>query len=676
MPTKAKSQNKQNGFFEEFGKKIDSGITWIKSAINYIRDAYYSLNNGYNEKIHRGRILKILPPSLIVLVLFIVMLSVFTVQIVNNHKILLDNKNNGLITPTEPLYAGEVTQKLPSEYNISSIDILVGTHGRLNHAEYIFSLEKDRETIYSETFSAESLSDNKYHRFEFPTLQLEEEGEYIFSIKALNVDSDNAISVYRNTETGEIIYKLSQISPYRHYIFIISSVFLLVFFIINLLTNFGKIKTEFHFFTYALIYIISLVFIYPACTIPDEQYHFLGAVRLAEYDLSDSLSQNLSRTEVNLPSNSECLMTQYLYNAGRLNENKYIECFASAPSEDNKYISADNTNRVLAYLPAALGVKLGDLISDSPMVIFYFGRIFNFVAVCMVVVYTTTLIKKHRMLLLAIVMIPMFLQQSVSYSYDGLLNAFCLLIVAYSIRLLTMNVKLRARDVAIMAIALAFIGLIKLPYIVVAVPLIFVKTEKFGRFKWAKWLILSGLLIASVCLYIFDSQIKLPDIDSETTRGRGLPLSALLASPKASIKLFLNTFRVLGGFYITSMLGNFGWFYFSLDPILITSYLVFLVIVTLSVYDIKLSKIMRCTMVLSSLAIIGSIFLAMYLSHTAPGSLIIEGVQGRYFIPVLPLLMLAFTPRKQLINLRAPTCYTFMNLILFCFVVTLLIGFY
>ncbi len=236
--------------------------------------------------------------------------------------------------------------------------------------------------------------------------------------------------------------------------------------------------------------------------------------------------------------------------------------------------------------------------------------------------------------------------------------------------------KVRKRDIVIIALSLAFIGLIKLPYIALALPFVFIKTEKFSRYKWAKWLILAILLIVSVTPYLIDSCIVSPDPDSVTSMGRGLPLSSLLASPYASIKMFLRTLYVLGNFYLTSMIGYFGWFYFALDPIVVLAYLVFLVVVTLSTNEVKFSKILRFAIVLVSLAIIGSTFLAMYLSHTTVGSRVIEGVQGRYFIPVLPFLMLAFIPKKKYINLQNTVCYTFMNIIMLCFVVTLLMGFY
>ena len=47
---------------------------------------------------------------------------------------------------------------------------------------------------------------------------------------------------------------------------------------------------------------------------------------------------------------------------------------------------------------------------------------------------------------------------------------------------------------------------------------------------------------------------------------------------------------------------------------------------------------------------IGAVFAAMYLSWTQARQIVIEGVQGRYFIPVLPIVLILIN--KNIINLN------------------------
>lgn len=52
--------------------------------------------------------------------------------------------------------------------------------------------------------------------------------------------------------------------------------------------------------------------------------------------------------------------------------------------------------------------------------------------------------------------------------------------------------------------------------------------------------------------------------------------------------------------------------------------------------------------------IIGSITMSMYLGFTEVGSMYISGVQPRYFVPVLPLLLIIFMPTKQIHEGKSP----------------------
>lgn len=694
MPTKGRELGvEEAGVFERIGRRADQGILWLKKHISQTRETYRGLNTDYIKIIRKNKIFRILPPSLILLTIFFVIVPFFAVQIFSDDVVtLVDSRNDvaesATIIPTEAIREGEITQELHAREgwdDISDIGVLFGTYMRTNHADYEFLLTKDGEVIHSEFFSATTLKDGEYYRFRFEeSIDLSPESKYAFSIRPINTSEQDAVALFQNSVTGDAIYKVNAWSGFHDLNIVFSVIFLFIFLSINILVNSDKIKSEFHFLAYTLAYIIPLVFIYPAYTVPDEPYHFVSALRLAEYDFSKPLSDNLSDLEYNLPSNSECLASYYQNTdtPEKITRENLLACFASEPNETKNYIVVNPTSRILAYAPAALGIKFGDLISDSPMVIFYCGRIFNLIATSAIIVFAISLLKKHRLVLLSVVFIPMFLQQAISYSYDGILNSLCLLIIAYGIRFLTTDAKVRKRDIVIMAIALAFIGLIKLPYVIVAAPLLFVKSEKFSKHKWVKWLVALGLLVAMVTPYVIDNKISVvensedivavndPDLDQ-----RGHPIESLL-HPRSVIKIFLKTLYFKKAFYINSLIGYFGWFYFALDDILIMMYVAFLIIAVLSDREERLNWKVRIWTLFAAIVLSMSFLLVMYLEWSTLSSPLIEGVQGRYFLPVVPLLMLAFIPKKQKLKLPTETAYTFLSLSTFCFVITLLLGFY
>lgn len=699
-PDSSKKNISQPGFFERIGKNLDCAVLWVKERFGKVRSTYRSVNGDYVKTIRKKKIFRILPPSLLVLLLFFVMVPFFVVQILSDDTIVLEDGRYGIVTldngrhatsfvPTSELTGGEIRQKLyvrEGWSDVSDIGILFGTLARTNHADYEFILTEDGEPIYSQVFSAAILEDCAYHRFRFEEpLDLDPEKDYIFSVRAVNTSDQNAIVLFQNTSTGDIIYSVSAWSRFHILNMIASIAFLILFCTINVLVNCGKIKNEFSFLACMLGYIVPLVFIYPAYTVPDEPYHFISALRLADYDLAKSPSENLSNMNHDLPANSDCIAAYFL-NTGtpeKITPDTLLSCLSSEPNKTANYVEAASTSRILAYIPAALGIKVGNLISNSPMVIFYCGRIFNLITVSIIIVFAISLLKRHRLILLSIIFIPMFLQQAISYSYDGILNSLCLLMIAYGIRFLTTDAKVQKHDVVIMAIALAFIGLIKLPYVVVAAPLIFVNPRKFSSHKWVKWLVGLGLLLAMTVPYAIDGKIltlgsngdSVTALENPETDQQGYPIETLL-QPFSVAKIFLLTIYGKGVFYINSLIGYFGWFYFSLGPILIIIYIIFLIIMVLADNEKELGRGVRIWMFFIAATLSLSFLLVMYLEWTPVSSPLIEGVQGRYFLPAVPLLSFALIPKKQKIKIPKEAVYAFLNLFTLCFIITLLLGFY
>ena len=84
----------------------------------------------------------------------------------------------------------------------------------------------------------------------------------------------------------------------------------------------------------------------------------------------------------------------------------------------------------------------------------------------------------------------------------------------------------------------------------------------------------------------------------------------------------------------------------------------------------------RVVNILIILALISGIFLAMYLYWTPHGRIVVEGVQGRYFLAPLLLFMISCMPKKEKINLSNKFIYEFVNLSMLSYIVTILVQFY
>jgi uncharacterized membrane protein len=106
-----------------------------------------------------------------------------------------------------------------------------------------------------------------------------------------------------------------------------------------------------------------------------------------------------------------------------------------------------------------------------------------------------------------------------------------------------------------------------------------------------------------------------------------------------------NTLREKSIFYLKSMLGaRLGWLNINVPNFLIFMFIILLMLSILKVKNEKLyfNKKDRCLIVIIICLVFSLVCAAMLLSWTPLSYNTIEGVQGRYFLPILPLALLLF----------------------------------
>ncbi|NTW21632.1 MAG: DUF2142 domain-containing protein [Nostocales cyanobacterium W4_Combined_metabat2_030] len=133
-------------------------------------------------------------------------------------------------------------------------------------------------------------------------------------------------------------------------------------------------------------------------------------------------------------------------------------------------------------------------------------------------------------------------------------------------------------------------------------------------------------------------------------------LAYILNHPWQYLLITGKTFIVYGREYLEQFIGRLGWIDTRLPlPHLIT-YALLLVAVALGTNQPEIRLSWRQKSLVLLILIINSLFIAtmLYLSWMPVGSQIIEGIQGRYFIPLGPLLFLLLYNQKTQLNLKIP----------------------
>ena len=110
-------------------------------------------------------------------------------------------------------------------------------------------------------------------------------------------------------------------------------------------------------------------------------------------------------------------------------------------------------------------------------------------------------------------------------------------------------------------------------------------------------------------------------------------------------KILFNTFFIVKrNFYFQRFVGVLGWLDNPIPSSLIKSFLCILLVNALLTGNRKFRLSLRDKMILLVTFIAGllAVETAIYLTWTPVGGSIVEGVQGRYFIPLAPMLLLGF----------------------------------
>lgn len=128
-------------------------------------------------------------------------------------------------------------------------------------------------------------------------------------------------------------------------------------------------------------------------------------------------------------------------------------------------------------------------------------------------------------------------------------------------------------------------------------------------------------------------------------------LTLLFNHPGSAVGIAANTLSSETNFYWRSFVGDLGWLDTNLHSWAYTGAGVGLIVligllVRGSSVDLKLLGLTVLTVLLTAAGVFG----ALYLDWTPVGADFVQGVQGRYFLPLLPIALLGFGPARASVS--------------------------
>lgn len=366
----------------------------------------------------------------------------------------------------------------------------------------------------------------------------------------------------------------------------------------------------------------------------------------------------ISKQNAEIPHSVRSVQKRYEYLSGepdqKISPTKIIEGFGVPLNPEARAPDPTFGSPPLPYWSAALGIRVGAIFECPPLGLFYLGRLFNLLSWVALTYLAIRLTPVFRWTLVALALTPMSVYLAASLSADGFTNASCFLFIAYVFRLSYSNPDkvLQRNQYWILFLLSLPVTFSKFVYMSLVGLFWLIPATRFPS-KKNRWLLFFLLAFVNLTIFSWWTYLRgkygfrapFPDVSWEAQ------WTFIKSDPLNFLEILGRTWLTFAKDYWMSFIGNLGWLETTLPD---KAYLLFLVIfLLLWVGDREPSWKPRAADRGWSLAsfILGIllIFLAQYLTWTPVGSPLIDGVQGRYFIPLSPLPFLAFYPPGALI---------------------------
>lgn len=422
-------------------------------------------------------------------------------------------------------------------------------------------------------------------------------------------------------------------------------VFTIVFWLLWFFIGYGKgiEKPEYIFATMTLMIGIIVVLALPSHKIGwDEEIHFKNA-----YGLSYLMEM---KDEMFYPPSAELLSVSSLQNwpydlasseEEKKDELSYWNANGSEELKDNPQLYTEAIPiqlNLIGYTVQAIFIEIAKILNLPFSVMYMLGRLGNLLMYVVVSFFAIRHIPIGKILLAVIAMMPTPLFLATVYSYDATVNAFVFLGIAYWLgELLSEKEKISLKNYLIFVIAISIASCVKAVYAPLLLLGILIPERKFKNKKEEYWLkgITVFLMLGLAATFLIPTESRTDTRGGDTGVGRQLKL--IFLHPWNYTKLLLSNIwnRLLDFSIGTSSMSLVG----HLGEVKYTQWIIaFLTAVVLTEKKDDTGKMKKAHKVIIGgiiFVIICLIWTALYLSYTPVGADVIEGVQGRYFIPLL-----------------------------------------
>lgn len=419
------------------------------------------------------------------------------------------------------------------------------------------------------------------------------------------------------------------------------------------------------FVVIALVFGVALIYLTPPLWGADESVHFFRAYQISEGRLNqdEQIINGKKSYSGYIPSSFRKLSNVF---AGDINNSapgstkqvddisKYTEAGSTKISQDKKvpnWLDAI-TYPAVSYIAPTSGMLIANLFNPTALSLLYAARIATLLFYIMLVFFSIFLLKNKsvKWIVFVVALLPTCLYQASVVNVDSLLFALSFLLFSIIYRLIYENKSQNKYYIISLLVVFGLLVLVKPPYVILVLPLIFLPLNKKIPVRTRR---LIRYIIPAVCLSIavlgtlsVQRIISSPPLPSISLSGQ---LHWIIANPFGYLYTIINTVVMIN--WPLFIIGTFGSSFITMPWLVIDLLLLTLVstafIKTKSTSnedseDVRHMKISGLTFIFASMLTCIAIATTLFLTWTHIGGNLVEGIQGRYFLPVVCFILLGF----------------------------------
>lgn len=447
-----------------------------------------------------------------------------------------------------------------------------------------------------------------------------------------------------------------------------------------------------------LIFGLGYMYVFPAMSAPDEIAHFISAYKISNKMLGKQATVKDGHVIIRAQDLwIEDVDGEYTFDKGKseeekvlipeegshgkiisskLEETSYKVFYGKGDSRNNNtYISFSGQNYEKAqslhapvntipsvYFLPATGITVARIMGLNSIYLVLFGRMANLILFILFGTLGIYFLPKFKEFIFLVSLLPTTIELAASYSYDAVMISSMIFFVSYVVFLAHEKKEFDIKDLVIVSLIAGLVLPCKMVYFPMLLMLFSIPLYKFkfrgkvdGKIKKEN----IAFFLASAVVVLLSWVFAMYLVNRSTVVGystsntsslewageESYTIGYLLHNKLKAVKLFYNTLLLQLEYYHKTM---FGAYLGHADDVVGIPYIGFLVLnigIIFSVFgETKEKQLLVKERVLTGISIFFVIFLvllSMLIAWTPISSEFIEGVSGRYFIPVLlPLLMI------------------------------------